>query len=52
MIQRFEKYLNGPLGRPVADALEEGSSLQIQTSSHILRVTKENGRLVVRAVGR
>jgi hypothetical protein len=48
VVRRFRKYLNGPLGKTVLENLEEGESFILQTNEHTLRVTKRNGRAVVR----
>ena len=47
VVSRFERYLNGPMGRTVLSNLDEGESFILQTSEHTLRVTKRNGRAVV-----
>jgi hypothetical protein len=44
---RFERYLNGPMGKSVLENLEEGEHFILQTSEHIMRVTKKKGRAVV-----
>ena len=48
VIRRFQKYLNGPLGKTVLENLEEGESFILQTNDHTLRVTKKDGRAIVR----
>ncbi|MBD3406219.1 MAG: hypothetical protein GF411_08930 [Candidatus Lokiarchaeota archaeon] len=50
VVSRFERYLNGPLGRPVLENLEDGESFVLQTSEHVLRITKLNGRASVELV--
>ncbi|RLI55490.1 MAG: hypothetical protein DRP09_09830 [Candidatus Thorarchaeota archaeon] len=47
VVSRFERYLNGPMGKTVLSSLDEGESFILQTSEHTLRVTKKNGRAVV-----
>ena len=47
VVARFEKYLNGPMGKLVLSNLEEGESFILQTSEHTLRVTKRRGRAVI-----
>jgi hypothetical protein len=47
VISRFERYLNGPMGKTVLSNLDEGESFILQTSEHTLRITKRNGRAVV-----
>ncbi len=44
---RFERYLNGPMGKSVLENLEEGEHFILQTSEHIMRVTKKKGCAVV-----
>ena len=36
------------MGKTVLDNLEEGESFILQTSEHTLRITKRNGRAVVK----
>ena len=48
VVARFTRYLNGPMGRTVLDNLEEGESFILQTSEHTLRITKRQGRAVVK----
>ncbi len=50
LVLRFERHLNGPLGKKVLDNLEEGESFLLQTSEHTLKVTKQDGRATVRLV--
>jgi hypothetical protein len=45
--KRFEKYLNGPMGKTVLKNLEEGESFILQASENTMRVTKKKGRAVV-----
>ncbi|MFW9798845.1 MAG: hypothetical protein ACFFD9_00250 [Candidatus Thorarchaeota archaeon] len=47
IIERFTRYLNGPMGRTVLDALDEGESFILQTAEHTFRVTKHKGSAVV-----
>ena len=47
VIARFERYLNGPMGKAVLSNLDEGESFILQTSEHTLRVTKRRGRAIV-----
>jgi hypothetical protein len=47
VVNRFTRYLNGPVGKTVLDNLEEGENFILQTSEHTLRVTKRMGRAVV-----
>ena len=48
ILRRFQKYLNGPLGKTVLENLEEGESFILQTNEHTLRVTKKDGRAIVK----
>jgi hypothetical protein len=50
IVSRFTRYLNGPMGRTVMDVLDEGESFILQTSSVTLRVTKREGKAVVKAL--
>jgi hypothetical protein len=47
VIARFERYLNGPMGKKVLEGLEEGESFILQTSQHTMRVTKQKGKAKV-----
>jgi hypothetical protein len=47
LVRRFTQYLNGPMGKSVLMALDEGESFFLQTSDHTLKVTKSKGRAVV-----
>jgi hypothetical protein len=47
VVNRFTRYLNGPMGKSVLENLEEGEHFILQTSNHTLRVTKRKGRAVV-----
>jgi len=44
VVERFTRYLNGPMGRTVLETLDEGESFILQTSEHTLRVTKRRGK--------
>jgi hypothetical protein len=48
--KRFEKYLNGPMGKTVLENLDEGENFILQTSQHTFRVTKKKGRAVIEVV--
>lgn len=48
VVARFTRYLNGPMGKTVLDNLDEGEHFILQTSEHTLRITKRNGRAVVK----
>ncbi|MHA2377874.1 MAG: hypothetical protein ACXADO_06075 [Candidatus Thorarchaeota archaeon] len=50
IVERFTRYLNGPMGRTVMDVLDEGESFILQTSSLTLRVAKHRGMAVVEAL--
>ncbi|NHI83800.1 MAG: hypothetical protein EAX81_05820 [Candidatus Thorarchaeota archaeon] len=47
VVDRFARYLNGPMGRTVLETLDEGESFILQTTDHTFRVTKQHGRAVV-----
>ncbi|MFX1260485.1 MAG: hypothetical protein ACFFAZ_00220 [Promethearchaeota archaeon] len=50
LVERFTRYLNGPMGRTVLETLDEGESFILQTSQHTFRVTKKKGRAVIETV--
>ncbi|MFX0107672.1 MAG: hypothetical protein ACFE7R_05285 [Candidatus Hodarchaeota archaeon] len=50
VVERFTRYLNGPMGRTVLDTLEEGESFILQTSEHTFRVIKTRGKAVVELI--
>ena len=50
VVQRFTSYLNGPRGKAVLDSLDECESFILQTSEHTLKVTKLNGKAIVKLV--
>ncbi len=47
VVERYARYLNGPMGKKVLENLDEGESFILQTSEHTLRVTKRNSRAIV-----
>ena len=47
VVERFTRYLNGPMGRVVLETLDEGESFILQTSEHTFRVTKKKGRAAI-----
>jgi hypothetical protein len=47
VVQRYAKYLNGPMGKSVMENLDEGESFVLDTSNHRLRVTKLEGKAIV-----
>ncbi|MHA2041026.1 MAG: hypothetical protein ACW975_04110 [Candidatus Thorarchaeota archaeon] len=47
VVERFTRYLNGPMGRTVLETLDEGESFILQTSELTFRVTKRKGKAVV-----
>jgi len=47
VVQRYVKYLNGPMGKNVMDNVDEGESFVLETSTHKLRVTKVKGKAIV-----
>ena len=50
VVIRFTRYLNGPMGKTVLENLDEGESFILQTSEHTLRITKRQGRAVVKSI--
>ncbi|MGY5860227.1 MAG: hypothetical protein RTU63_12735 [Candidatus Thorarchaeota archaeon] len=46
--QMYLKYLNGPLGKGVMQHLKEGESFTIRTHDELLRISKSQGKAVVR----
>ncbi|NWF95086.1 MAG: hypothetical protein HXY34_02995 [Candidatus Thorarchaeota archaeon] len=50
VVQEWSRMLNGPRGKSVLDTLDEGESFILQTSRHVLRVTKSGGKAVVELV--
>lgn len=50
VVNRFTRYLNGPMGKTVLENLDEGESFILQTSEHTLRITKQRGRAVVKSI--
>ncbi|MFW9965594.1 MAG: hypothetical protein ACFFEA_00430 [Candidatus Thorarchaeota archaeon] len=47
VVDRFTRYLNGPMGQTVLETLDEGESFILQTSEHTFRVTKRKHKAVV-----
>ncbi|MHA2139986.1 MAG: hypothetical protein ACXADF_01380 [Candidatus Thorarchaeota archaeon] len=47
VVQRYSKYLNGPMGKSVMESLDEGESFTLETPTHKLRVTKLDGKAIV-----
>ncbi len=48
--QMYLKYLNGPLGRGVMGHLKEGESFTIRSHDEMLRISKLEGKAVVRVL--
>ena len=48
---RFQKHLNGPMGKAVLDNLDEGEIVTIENQEHILKIKKEHGKCLVDFVG-
>ena len=46
--QMYLKYLNGPLGKGVMQHLKEGESFTIKAHDELLRISKAQGKAVVR----
>ena len=50
VVQRYSNYLNGPMGKRVMENIEEGDSFVLETSTHMLRVTKIEGKAIVNII--
>ena len=48
--QMYLKYLNGPLGKGVMEHLKEGESFTIRSQDEMLRISKIQGKAVVRVL--
>ena len=48
---KFQKNLNGPLGKVVLDSIAEGETFTIENKEHILKIKKEKGQGIVDFVG-
>ncbi|MFX1369163.1 MAG: hypothetical protein ACFFAY_11230 [Promethearchaeota archaeon] len=48
LAKTYGQYLNGPLGKPVLRRLKEGETFTIKTERDLLRITKSEGRAIVR----
>jgi len=48
--QMYLKYLNGPLGKGVMEHLKEGESFTIRSQDEMLRISKMQGKAVVRVL--
>jgi len=46
----YSKYLNGPLGKGVMQHLKEGESFTIRSRDEFVRISKQQGKAVVRIV--
>ncbi len=51
LADRFQKHLNGPMGKGVLDNLDDGEVFTIENQEHILKIKKEHGKCVVNFVG-
>ena len=51
LAERFEKHLNGPMGKAVLDNLDEGEIFTVENKDHILKIKKEKGKCHVDFVG-
>ena len=49
--EKFQKYLNSPMGKYVLDTIIEGEVFTIENQEHILQVTKQKGQGFVNFVG-
>ena len=48
--QMYIKYLNGPLGKGVMQHLKEGESFTIKSQDDFVRISKKEGKAVVRII--
>ena len=46
----YSKYLNGPLGKGVMQHLKEGESFTIRSQDEFVRISKRQGKAVVRII--
>ena len=49
--EKFQKYLNSPLGKVILDTIIEGETFTIENQEHILRIRKQKGQGFVNFVG-
>ena len=52
VVDRFTRYLNGPLGKSVKENMEDGESFNLQTSEFLLRITRNGEKMVVEIIDR
>jgi len=50
IVDKYLKYLNGPLGKGVMEHLWEGASFTIRTNHELVEVSKYEGKAVVRVI--
>ena len=50
MARAYGKYLNGPDGKGILDAMREGEAFTLRFEDELLQVIKEDGRAVVQAM--
>ena len=50
VVDRFTKYLNGPMGKTVRNNLSDGESFNLQTSEYLLEIKKQGEEMVVRVL--
>ena len=49
--EKFQRYLNSPMGKVVLDTIGEGEVFTIENQEHILQIKKEKGQCLVNFVG-
>ena len=49
--EKFQKYLNSPMGKAVLDTIIEGEVFTIENQEHILQIKKQEGQGYVDFVG-
>jgi hypothetical protein len=50
MARAYGQYLNGPDGKSILSAMEEGEAFTLRFEDELLQVTKKDGRAVVQAM--
>jgi hypothetical protein len=49
--EKFQTYLNSPMGKVVLDTIVEGEVFTIENQEHILQIKKQKGQCFVDFVG-
>ena len=49
--EKFQNYLNSPMGKYVLDTIDEGEIFTIENQEHILQIKKQKGQGFVDFVG-